>query len=155
MYYINDGGYGSFNCSIMDPNVVVHVTTVPPRRCFYYDDDHTRTIHGVNGEQVEEEQQLYRSVVWGPTGDGLDCVLPSCWLPDLAVGQWLVFEEMGAYSCVIATCFNGFPRPYKVYVAPPSLHKGLGFRAVTTKTAAATKCAGWIESNKNKIDLRP
>jgi len=29
-------------------------------------------------------------------------------LPELAVGDWLYFEEMGAYTSVAASHFNGF-----------------------------------------------
>lgn len=34
------------------------------------------------------------------------------------IGQWLIFEDMGAYTCAASSTFNGFPRPYMLYVIP-------------------------------------
>ena len=52
--------------------------------------------------------------VWGPTCDGLDCVLPEVELPDLEIGTWLYFRNMGAYTLSNSSAFNGMPRP-RVY----------------------------------------
>lgn len=49
--------------------------------------------------------------MWGPTCDGLDCVLPNTMLPPLETGAWLVFRDMGAYTLPVASPFNGFPLP--------------------------------------------
>uniref|UniRef100_A0A6P7GNZ3 Ornithine decarboxylase-like n=1 Tax=Diabrotica virgifera virgifera TaxID=50390 RepID=A0A6P7GNZ3_DIAVI len=32
-------------------------------------------------------------------------------LPEMKVGDWLVFEDMGAYTTSVASLFNGFPIP--------------------------------------------
>lgn len=32
-------------------------------------------------------------------------------LPELEVGDWIVFEDMGAYTLPVASPFNGFPIP--------------------------------------------
>jgi len=87
MYYINDGVYGSFNCILYDHAVVNPVPL------------------------VDKEGSLRVSSVWGPTCDGLDQVVPSVLLPPLDVGDWLVFEDMGAYTLPVASTFNGFPVP--------------------------------------------
>ena len=52
---------------------------------------------------------LLPSAVFGPTCDGLDTVLQNCSLPDLAVGDWLLFPRMGAYTSAASSTFNGFP----------------------------------------------
>ncbi|XP_057654812.1 ornithine decarboxylase 1-like [Diorhabda carinulata] len=92
MYYINDGVYGSFNCILYDHQVVV------PR-------------------PLEERlgARYYDSSVWGPTCDGLDQVTEHVMLPEMKVGDWLVFEDMGAYTLPVASPFNGFPIP-KVHI---------------------------------------
>lgn len=36
-------------------------------------------------------------------------------LPELKIGDWLIFEDMGAYTLPVASHFNGFPIP-KVHV---------------------------------------
>jgi len=88
MYYINDGVYGSFNCILYDHQVVV------PQPL---------------GERPGAK--YYESSVWGPTCDGLDQVIEQTMLPEMKVGDWLVFEDMGAYTLPVASPFNGFPIP--------------------------------------------
>lgn len=87
MYFINDGVYGSFNCVLYDHQ---HVVAEPLND---------------NGSAPAP------CSVWGPTCDGLDCVLAATRLPRLAVGDWLVFRDMGAYTLPVASPFNGFPVP--------------------------------------------
>jgi len=76
-YYINDGVYGSFSCRLagqddIQPSLVDEYRFHCERR--------------------------YKSSVFGPTLDDLDCVVPRCSLPQLEAGDWLVFGNMGAYS---------------------------------------------------------
>ncbi|KAH9629102.1 hypothetical protein HF086_008551 [Spodoptera exigua] len=87
MYFINDGVYGSFNCVLYDHQ---HVVAEPLND---------------NGSAPAP------CSVWGPTCDGLDCVLPATRLPRLAIGDWLIFRDMGAYTLPVASPFNGFPVP--------------------------------------------
>lgn len=49
-------------------------------------------------QKPSTEQPLYSSSLWGPAVDGCDCVAEGLWLPQLHVGDWLVFEHMGAYT---------------------------------------------------------
>ncbi|KAG5873671.1 hypothetical protein JTB14_013337 [Gonioctena quinquepunctata] len=88
MYYINDGVYGSFNCILYDHQVVVP-------------------------QPLKEHPgaKYYPSSIWGPTCDGLDQVVEHVMMPDMKVGDWLVFEDMGAYTLPVASPFNGFPIP--------------------------------------------
>lgn len=32
-------------------------------------------------------------------------------LPEIQIGDWLIWKDMGAYSIALATTFNGFPIP--------------------------------------------
>jgi len=90
MYYLNDGVYGSFNCILFD-----HAT--------------------VQAELFDEERfanaPRYGSSLWGPTCDGLDCIVQSCPMPELQTGDWLLFHNMGAYTLSAASTFNGMPKP--------------------------------------------
>ncbi|CAH0551706.1 unnamed protein product [Brassicogethes aeneus] len=92
MYYINDGVYGSFNCILYDHQVVV-----------------PKPLKDYSGGQS------CSSSIWGPTCDGLDQVIEEASLPDMKEGDWVVFEDMGAYTLPVASTFNGFPIP-KVHV---------------------------------------
>ena len=33
----------------------------------------------------------------------------------LEYGEWMVYENMGAYTCAASTTFNGFQRPSTIY----------------------------------------
>jgi ornithine decarboxylase len=48
----------------------------------------------------------------GPTGDSADVITREALLPrDVQVGEKLVFHDVGAYSLVVSSQFNGFPKP--------------------------------------------
>lgn len=87
MYFINDGVYGSFNCVLYDHQKVTAEPLYPSSEAFL------------------------PCSVWGPTCDGLDCVLNSTRLPALRLGDWVFFRDMGAYTLPVASSFNGFPVP--------------------------------------------
>lgn len=62
----------------------------------------------------EEEKQVCS--LWGPTCDSIDCVSPKITLPfGLRVGDWLGFDNMGAYTICAATQFNGFEISNVIY----------------------------------------
>ena len=99
-YYINDGLYGSFNCVMYDhasPTCAVLPTPDAPARA----------------------APTHPSSLWGPTCDGLDCVSRHVALPELEVGAWLYFPNMGAYTAAAGSNFNGMPLPSKLYLPPP------------------------------------
>lgn len=51
-------------------------------------------------------------VLTGPTGDSLDIITRDAKLSaSITVGDRLVFENTGAYTVVMASPFNGFPKP--------------------------------------------
>jgi ornithine decarboxylase len=103
-YYINDGIYGSFNCLLYDhAHVTPNVLPAPAE------------VSSSSSTTMRQPQQ-HPSSVWGPTCDGLDCVLNSTMLPELQVGDWLYFEHMGAYTVAAASSFNGFAPPSAQYV---------------------------------------
>eukprot|EP00468_Gymnochlora_sp_CCMP2014_P003862 CAMPEP_0167760454 /NCGR_PEP_ID=MMETSP0110_2-20121227/11599_1 /TAXON_ID=629695 /ORGANISM="Gymnochlora sp., Strain CCMP2014" /LENGTH=412 /DNA_ID=CAMNT_0007646975 /DNA_START=284 /DNA_END=1522 /DNA_ORIENTATION=+ len=88
MYYVNDGLYGSFNCVLYD-----HVELSKTNRPF---------VLSKNPSEYNE------CSIWGPTCDGLDCVMKKAELPLLEIGDWIYFGDMGAYTGAAASSFNGF-----------------------------------------------
>ncbi|XP_041114413.1 antizyme inhibitor 2-like [Polyodon spathula] len=56
-------------------------------------------------------QHLYSSSVWGPTCAVEDLVSNQTQLPELQVGDWLIFENMGAYTVSLGTQLNRFSIP--------------------------------------------
>ena len=95
MYYIDDGVYGSFNCLLFD-----HAQAFP------------KVLSAKN--RVVRHQDLawlgewFECSVWGPTCDSMDCISRTARLPEMAIGDWMYFEEMGAYTLAAASRFNGF-----------------------------------------------
>ncbi|XP_067389882.1 antizyme inhibitor 2 isoform X2 [Emydura macquarii macquarii] len=88
-YYLNDGIYGSFSCMFFDntcPTPILHKKPCP---------DHP----------------LFSSSLWGPSCDGQDHIADGLELPELQVGDWLTFENMGAYTIAASSTFNGYQQP--------------------------------------------
>lgn len=103
MYYQNDGLYGSFNCVIFD-----HVTVHPKVLTLAHEYAYQPTIAPPG---ADASQTLQPCSVWGPTCDSIDCVRDLVQLPKgLKVGDWLVYENMGAYTICAASTFNGIRR---------------------------------------------
>ncbi|XP_058846848.1 ornithine decarboxylase 1-like [Acipenser ruthenus] len=102
-YYINDGGFGSFAD-------IFH--------CYF------------NQKAVPYKQSvgqpLYSSSVWGPTCTAEDLVSNQTELPELQVGDWLIFENMGAYTVSQGTNFNGFSIPRVHFCISSSLPLDFG-----------------------------
>lgn len=94
-YYINDGVYGSFNCIIFD-----HTAPIPE-------------VLGLSEEPVCK----YPSKIFGPTCDSMDCICDLICLPELSVGTYLIFRNMGAYTIAASSSFNGFPKPDTYYTS--------------------------------------
>jgi len=102
LYYINEGVYQSFNCIFFDH-------AVPEPLVF-------RPIEDSKGKS--EGQQQFKCTIFGPTCDSLDCVAKDIMLPELHVGDYLYFKNMGAYTTAAASPFNGFKScPTTYYVS--------------------------------------
>lgn len=90
IYYLNDGIYGSFNNLMFDH---ANAKFIPYN---------------------ERDGVLYDAIIYGPTCDSIDALTPVggsnlTQLPDLAVGEVVYVENMGAYTVAAASTFNSFP----------------------------------------------
>ena len=84
--------YGSFNCILFD-HQEVHPYVLSMNGSFH----------------LVGTEDLRSCSIWGPTCDSIDCVCPMTKLPaELHVGDWLGFNNMGAYTICAASQFNGF-----------------------------------------------
>jgi ornithine decarboxylase len=91
--YVDDGVYGTFNNIVYD-----HATPVPMKLA-------TLVAHPAN-----EDENLLPTVVFGPTCDGLDqlCSMEKTRLPRCEVDDWLLWDNMGAYTHTASFLFNGY-----------------------------------------------
>lgn len=93
MLYLNDGVYGNFS------NIIF---------------DHQHPVPQILSSKPGVEKLVEYSI-WGPTCDGIDVISDHYFLPGvLDVGDWLFFENMGAYTRCSATKFNGFSDDHEV-----------------------------------------
>jgi len=93
-YYLNDGLYGSFNCLLYDHAVVPAPVMLREGRA----------LDGDSGDLGKAQ----KCTVFGPTCDGFDVISDTMELPQLRVGDHLLFPNMGAYTTAASTSFNGF-----------------------------------------------
>lgn len=93
-YYISDGVYGSFNCMLFDHQV--------PKLHLLVED---------------AEAAIRTTTIFGPTCDGLDCIMKKEKFPELDVGEWIFVSDFGAYTVAARTTFNGYVTTRKEIVS--------------------------------------
>jgi len=99
LYYVSDGIYGSFNSIMFD-----HAHPIPEF-----------LASSVDSCKIES-RPTYMSKLFGPTCDSMDVICKDIELPELEVGDWLYFKNMGAYTKAAASSFNGFHPPKSHYI---------------------------------------
>jgi len=97
IYYVNDGLYQSFNCILYDHSVLL------------------------SEEENMQHGGCFKSALFGQTCDGLDQLSTNIVLPELKIGDWIVFPTMGAYTNGASSQFNGFTLPGAIALPPTTL----------------------------------
>ncbi|XP_016893661.1 antizyme inhibitor 1 isoform X2 [Cynoglossus semilaevis] len=92
-YYINEGVYGTFSSKLSDTVIVAP------------------SVH----KNISLDAPVFSSRLWGPSGDDLDLVVEHCLLPELNIGDWLLFSHAGAYSLGQPLCTTSDSPPPPVY----------------------------------------
>ena len=64
---------------------------------------------------MASEELLFSSSLWGPTCDTLDQVVERCLLPELLVGDWLIFSNMASLSYGEPTTLSNPDKPTVYY----------------------------------------
>lgn len=93
-YTIDESLYGQFSCIPFD-----HKQPLWMRIPLSYENKDLAPRRKVKG------------TLFGRTCDSLDLIARSDCMEELVVGDWLWFPNMGAYTSVTASEFNGFPKP--------------------------------------------
>ncbi|GBM63234.1 Ornithine decarboxylase [Araneus ventricosus] len=93
MYIINEGVYGLF----------VHTI---------FHSDETKPTPKTLLPGVE----LKPSSIWGQSCDPVDLIVKRSMIPELKVGDWLLIEEMGAYTTSCASTYCGFEKTEVKYI---------------------------------------
>lgn len=87
-YYINDGIFLSF--------LMIHIS------------DEQVDFKVIRRSMTKPLKAPCLSTIWGSSCNSKDKVVDSKIIPDLEIGDWLVFHNMGAYTTTTSTKFNGF-----------------------------------------------
>lgn len=96
-YYVDDGLYG------LHSNIM-------------FEDVHAHFIARRELDNPVSAGDLHSSVLAGPTCDSVDILSNDYALPKLQVGDYILSPNMGAYTWVSATTFNGIPKPTMVTI---------------------------------------
>ena len=56
-----------------------------------------------SSSSATNETESFVCSIWGPTCDSMDCITKEGLLPKLDVGDWLYFDNMGAYTNAAAS----------------------------------------------------
>ncbi|XP_072756352.1 ornithine decarboxylase 2-like isoform X2 [Anoplolepis gracilipes] len=121
MYYVNVGVYNTFIEELLG------LKTRIPKILF---------------EPASNKKFL--STLWGPTCDSYDVIVQDILLPELHLGDWLIWEDMGSYSLSLSTMFNGFPIPTVI----PIIRKNQ-WNNLTTEIKLMQKSMEFIECSKS------
>ncbi|GAB0488853.1 hypothetical protein MMPV_000064 [Pyropia vietnamensis] len=117
-YHLGDGVYGSFKDAVI---LGVHY---PPRvlaagTAFAGAGLSRRPLHHNNGDGAthgcDDGPLVLASTLCGPTNDPLDVVARGVPLPPLSVGDWLYFDNMGAYTTSLCTGVGDMAKPPLYY----------------------------------------
>ena len=144
MLYMNDGVYGNFSSIMFDHQHPVPQVLSTTRRPdgFDYKDEYSRSEESLTDSGytsaddshfvpiVSDDKKMIEYSIWGPTCDGIDCIAEKWASAEIVdVGDWLYFEDMGAYTKCSATRFNGFTDKHAtIYVSSePGASALLGF----------------------------
>lgn len=79
-------------------------------------EDGYKKLDSFSDSSQENSCSLFASTVFGPTCDSIDVIARSVLLPKLSVGDWMYFQNMGAYTMAASSSFNGFTPSEKFYV---------------------------------------
>ncbi|NXI82382.1 AZIN2 inhibitor, partial [Rhipidura dahli] len=74
-----------------------------------------RITESQNHQRPCPEHPWHSSSLRGPPGQGEDRIADGLRLPQLHVGDWLLFGDMGAYTITASSLLTGYPQPRVTY----------------------------------------
>lgn len=104
--YINDGLYGAFNAILFEQRKDLQPEILTLSGDWSPTTDLASRARSADARSTAGQE----CKIFGPTCDSIDLVSPLARLPvdRVEVGDWLRWEEMGAYTICAASQFNGF-----------------------------------------------
>jgi len=133
LYYLDDGVYGSFNCKIFDhasfhpyplsEALAEEMRLAAPQQeepefvAVYAEAARAAVPRLARATHTQSNARPTAScTLFGPTCDSMDVIVKDVQLPEMRIGDWLCFSEMGSYTAAAGSAFNGFQLPNVNYV---------------------------------------
>ncbi len=109
-YYVNNSVYGDFNSKMFDyANFDFNVIKTKTQNFI------TKGENEIWTDNTNDEFSSRNSTIFGSTCDSLDVIVENVKIPELEIGDYLKFNEMGAYTMAAASSFNGIAKPHIYY----------------------------------------
>lgn len=79
--------------------------------CIPFDQAKPKWLRVRGSNENKGQRHKVPGILYGRTCDSVDMIAKSSSMEELMEGDWLWFPNMGAYTTVTSTEFNGFPKP--------------------------------------------
>jgi ornithine decarboxylase len=145
MYSINDSSHASFKWYDLELSIPVIIRASEQQQ-------QQAAVNNSNGNSGNSNQveHLLKSCVSGPTCDSTDLIFKRCYMPELNIGDHLMFRNMGSYTKTCAVPFNRIPLPTTIYVSS-GLWKEIVEPAVSNSSFKSF-ISSHMDSERSKID---
>jgi ornithine decarboxylase len=109
-YYVNNSVYGDFNCKMFDYATFEFDVIKKNTEKFI-----TKSENGYWMDGNQAKMTSKNSTIFGSTCDSIDVIVENVPVPEMEIGEYLRFKDMGAYTMAASSTFNGIPKPYLYY----------------------------------------
>lgn len=66
---------------------------------------------------ISQNTTFFHTSIGGATCDSSDFIIKNCFMPELEIGEYLIFKNMGSYTKTGATYFNDIKEPQTIFVS--------------------------------------
>ena len=67
--------------------------------------------------EIRKNLTFYHTSIGGATCDSSDFIIKNCYMPEMHIGEYLIFKNMGSYTKTGATYFNDIKEPQTIFVS--------------------------------------
>jgi len=110
-YYVNNSVYGDFNSKMFD-YATFEFDIIKKRTNNFISKGET----GAWFDNSNDKHHSKNSTIFGSTCDSIDVIVENVQVPELEIGDYLKFRDMGAYTMAASSTFNGIPKPYLYFL---------------------------------------
>lgn len=117
-YYVNNSVYGDFNSKMFDYAIFNFDIIKKKTNNFISKSENS----GLWTDSSKSKYTSKNSTIFGSTCDSIDVIVENVEIPELDLGDYLKFKDMGAYTMAASSTFNGIPKPNIYYLGKDVLN---------------------------------